>query len=51
VDNLPHQTYNGKDAQLETAIKYLQEKIKNEPVDVPPPPPYPNKSFDYDLPE
>jgi tricorn protease len=50
VDNLPHQTFKGNDAQLDAAIKYLQEKIKNEPVDVPPPPPFPDKSFDYDLP-
>jgi tricorn protease len=50
VDNLPHQTFNGNDAQLDAAIKYLLDKIKNEPVDVPPPPPFPDKSFDYDLP-
>jgi tricorn protease len=50
VDNMPHQTFKGNDAQLDAAIKYLQEKIKNEPVDVPPPPPFPDKSFDYDLP-
>jgi tricorn protease len=47
VDNMPHQTFKGSDAQLDAAIKYLQEKIKNEPVDVPPPPPFPDKSFDY----
>jgi tricorn protease len=47
VDNPPHQTFKGVDSQLEAAIKYLQEKIKNEPVDVPPPPPFPDKSFDY----
>jgi tricorn protease len=48
VDNLPHATFRGTDAQLEAAIKYLQDLIKNEPVDVPPPPPFPDKSFDYD---
>ena len=47
VDNLPHQTYQGVDKQLEEAIKYLQEKIKGEPVDIPPPPPFPDKSFNY----
>lgn len=45
VDNLPHETFNGRDAQLEAAIKYLQEKIAAEPVDVPKAPPHPNKSW------
>ncbi|UCG28515.1 MAG: PDZ domain-containing protein, partial [Bacteroidales bacterium] len=48
VDNLPHETFNGKDAQLERAIRYLQEKIEKEPVDVPVHPQYPDKSFQYD---
>lgn len=47
VDNLPFETYKGKDAQLEYAIKYLQEQIKEKPVPVPPPPPHPNKAFKY----
>ncbi len=45
VDNLPHATFLGKDAQLETAIRYLQKKIKEKPVIIPPPPPYPNKTL------
>lgn len=45
VDNLPFETFNGKDAQLEAAIKFLQEKIAKEPRDVPAVPAYPNKSF------
>jgi tricorn protease len=45
VDNLPHATFQGKDAQLEAAIKYLQEQIKKDPNPVPPPPPYPDKSL------
>ncbi len=45
VDNLPHATFNGQDAQLETAIQYLLEEIRKNPVDVPQPPPYPDKSF------
>jgi tricorn protease len=45
VDNLPHETFNGKDAQLEAAIAYLQEQIRAHPVDIPEPPPYPDKSF------
>jgi tricorn protease len=32
VDNLPYATFMGKDAQLETAIEYLQKKIKKSPV-------------------
>lgn len=32
VDNLPHATYEGKDAQLEAAISYLQQKIQDEPI-------------------
>jgi tricorn protease len=43
VDNLPHATFQGKDAQLEAAVKYLREKIQKEPVEVPPHPPYPDK--------
>jgi len=45
VDNLPHATFNGKDAQLEAAIKYLQDLTRNDPGSVPPPPVYPDKSF------
>ena len=45
VDNLPHATFNGQDSQLETAIQYLLEEIRKNPVEVPPPPPYPNKTF------
>ncbi len=44
VDNLPHETFQGKDAQLRAALKYLQEKIRKEPVEIPPHPPYPDKS-------
>ena len=45
LDNLPHETFNGKDAQLEAAIKLLQQKIEADPRDVPPVPNYPDKSF------
>jgi tricorn protease len=45
VDNLPHETFKGKDAQLEAAIAYLKEQIRMHPVDVPEPPAYPDKSF------
>ena len=46
VDNLPHETFNGQDAQLEAAIKYLQKLIKKNPREVPAVPAYPNKSFE-----
>ena len=45
VDNLPHETFNGKDRQLSTAIELLQKKIKEDPREVPPVPAYPDKSF------
>lgn len=44
VDNLPHATFQGQDAQLEAAIAHLKESIAAHPVDVPKPPPYPDKS-------
>ena len=47
VDNEPFETFKGKDAQLEAAIKFLQEKLAKEPVSVPKAPPYPDKSFKY----
>ncbi|WP_420583384.1 S41 family peptidase [Reichenbachiella sp.] len=45
LDNLPHATFNGQDAQLDAAIEHLQKLIKEDPRDVPPVPEYPNKSF------
>ena len=45
IDNLPHATYEGEDAQLDAAIEHLQEQIKKDPRDVPQHPPYPDKSF------
>ena len=32
VVNLPFETFNGRDRQLETAIRLLQEKLKSEPI-------------------
>ncbi len=45
VDNLPHATFTGRDAQLEAAIAYLKQKIEREPVPDALPPPHPDKSF------
>jgi tricorn protease len=47
VDNLPHATFLGEDAQLAAAVAYLQHEIKEHPVPVPPIPKYPNKAFQY----
>ena len=43
VDNLPHATFLGRDAQLEAAIKHLEEQIRLKPVPEPKAPPYPDK--------
>lgn len=32
VDNLPFETYNGRDRQLEVALELLEKKMKEEPV-------------------
>lgn len=47
VDDLPHATYTGEDAQLQAAIKLLKQEIKADPRPVPPHPPYPDKAFHY----
>ena len=39
VDNLPGDVMAGKDAQLETAIKLIMDKIKAKEMTLPPPPP------------
>jgi tricorn protease len=47
VDNLPHATFEGKDAQLDAAIAYLQGEIKAHPVPSVTAPKYPDKSLHY----
>jgi len=47
VDDLPHATYLGEDAQLKAAINLLKEEIRQDPRPVPPRPPYPDKAFPY----
>lgn len=46
VDNLPHATFEGSDAQLDAAIDLLLRRIAEEPVRVPEHPPYPTKARD-----
>jgi tricorn protease len=48
VDNLPHASFEGSDAQLDAALQYLKEQIQKDPRPVPKAPPYPNKAFKYD---
>ena len=48
VDNLPHETFMGRDAQIEAAVSHLRRLMEMEPVEVPDAPPYPDKSFDYE---
>ncbi|MGE0455022.1 MAG: S41 family peptidase [Vicinamibacteria bacterium] len=44
VQNLPHATFGGQDAQLEAAIAELLAQIEKDPRPVPSPPAYPDKS-------
>jgi len=46
LDNMPHETHKGKDAQLDAAVNLLKRKIKEDPRDVPAVPNYPDKSFE-----
>lgn len=45
VENLPWESFQGKDAQLEAAVAFLQQQIALKPNVIPLPPPYPDKSF------
>ena len=45
VDNLPHETFNGRDAQLEAAIEHLKQRIAAEPIPDFPVPEHPDKSL------
>jgi tricorn protease len=47
VDNLPHATFAGADAQLQAALDLLKREIQDDPRPVPSAPPYPDKSFKY----
>jgi len=47
VDNLPHATFDGADAQLQAALDLLKQQIQTDPRPVPKAPPYPNKAFKY----
>jgi len=40
-----HAAFEGKDEQLEAAIRYLQQRIREKPIEPPHAPKYPDKSF------
>lgn len=44
IDNLPHATFTGEDAQLKAAVDELLQEIKEHPIPPNTPPPLPNKS-------
>ncbi len=46
VDNLPHATFLGQDAQLRAGVDHLLRLIEQDPREVPPPPPHPDLSFE-----
>jgi tricorn protease len=44
VDNDPAKEYSGVDEQLDKAIDLVKEELRKNPVTLPSPPPYPDKS-------
>ncbi|WP_196140223.1 S41 family peptidase [Aliikangiella sp. G2MR2-5] len=49
VDNLPHETFYGKDAQLEAAIEYIQKKIRQQPIKAMKPKAFPKSNAAQDI--
>ena len=44
VDNDPTKEFHGEDQQLDKAIEVLMEELKTKQYDVPPMPPFPDRS-------
>jgi tricorn protease len=44
IQNMPGDVLRGIDAQLDAAIANVMKRLADEPVELPPPPPYPDKS-------
>jgi tricorn protease len=44
VDNDPAKEYAGEDQQLDRAILEMKDELKSWPKELPPPPPFPDKS-------
>jgi tricorn protease len=45
VDNLPHATFKGRDAQLEAAIAYLKQQVRDKPIPKVQSPRHPDKAL------
>eukprot|EP01094_Clydonella_sp_ATCC50884_P024140 TRINITY_DN5972_c0_g1_i2.p2 TRINITY_DN5972_c0_g1~~TRINITY_DN5972_c0_g1_i2.p2 ORF type:complete len:121 (-),score=19.78 TRINITY_DN5972_c0_g1_i2:8-349(-) len=46
MDNYPHETFSGKEQQLETAVEHILQQLKAKPIVKPVAPAYPNKVVD-----
>jgi tricorn protease len=46
VDNLPRATFDGKDEQLDAAIRHLEDRLRQEPVKELPPPAFPRRAVE-----
>ena len=44
VQNMPGDVLRGKDAQLEAGIEYILKRLEEDPMEIPSPPAYPDKS-------
>ena len=44
VDNPPRATYDGRDAQLDAAIRHLEDRLRDKPVEAVPVPAFPKKA-------
>ena len=44
VQNLPGDVVRGKDTQLEAGVKYILDRIREDPMEIPSRPPYPKKA-------
>lgn len=45
VDNLPHTSYTGEDAQLIAAVAELRAQLVAAPISMPVAPPYPDRAY------
>jgi tricorn protease len=46
VDNPPRATFDGKDDQLDAALRHLEERIREQPVEDLPPPAFPRRAVE-----
>ena len=44
VQNTPSDVLRGKDAQLEAGVEYILKRLEEDPMEIPSPPAYPDKS-------